>query len=210
MDFLKKRKVYGIGFFVLTFLFSGCASRYFSIESSDYKFNARHETGTLEYAVVRNVLYESGNFKYSRKARKKGVSMAFVKLTNHGDSAVVFSPSAFRILSDTGALKLLSPMVFYDKIHQKSGLFFLYFLLNITYTTLDVSTIPPETHYHFYPTGPPIGILNYLIADAANRKLREDLVKRNLLNRSLLPGETVYGYLYLDSPNPDRVLIETR
>lgn len=210
MIFLKKRGIYGIGFFILTFLFSGCASRYFVTDPAEYVYSTPHQTGDLEYYVIRDVLKKTGNTKYSRKARKKEVSMVSVKLINHGDSAVIFSPSAFRVASDTAVVNLLSPMGFYHKIRQRGGWYFLYGLLNISYSTLDVSTIPPEYQYHYYPIGAPIAFLNYFIALSANRKLRENLLKRNLLDRRLLPGETLYGYLYLDSPNPGKVVIETR
>jgi len=139
--------------------------------------------------------------------------MVAVKITNNSELPIIINSGHFSVASSGQQVKLYSPNEFYNIIKQEKGYYFFWLIGNPTYFNTTPGTItgynpttgtlygtPPVTHYYPIPIGTALAFLNFFTAKAANKRLLADLKQNQLMGKTLEPGGSAYGYIYIDQP----------
>lgn len=137
-----------------------------------------------------DILREAGNNKYAKKELSKNIRLVAVELTNRSDRAISFRED-IEIYSGARKIMPLDPLYAKKELKQIAPLYMLWSLLWVVITKCDnddCSSIP-------IPVGAAIGIINTVKASGANKNLLEDLMRYNMLNKTIEPGETVRGII---------------
>ena len=184
-------------------LFS-CASGYQEVEPTTQNFSSSTENNGVLLHYKYNVLSKK---KYKKKAVKKGVNIAAVKLTNNSGKDLIFGKNIKLVNSNGMSLTLLSQEDTYDLIKQKPGFSLFYLLLSgITLTTEDGGST------NSYPVGLVAGtglaLGNFFGAKSANNKFDAELTDFDIIGKTIKNGETAYGLIGLKSRNPEQINME--
>jgi len=150
-----------------------------------------------------------GNKKYVKKEVKKGYHVAAVRLTNKGDREVNFSRDLTLMYGDRPITPIPGTIAAHD-MKQGVAIYLLYILLN---PRLGGTTDPRTgaiTGGTLLPLGPFLAGGNMLGAGGANTNMRKEFAAYDLTNRTLKPGETVYGIVSLRETAVAPLRIEMR
>lgn len=153
-------------------------------------YNASSEGQGLIFEYKYGVLRDAGNKKYGRKAEDKGIEFVAVAITNDTDQPFNFTNDT-DLYADDRLVTPLEPEEVKKEVRQISGLYMLWglFWLNITNCENgDCSFIP-------LPIGLLIGFGNMGIAQKSNKNFVQDMKFHSLANKTIEPGQTVYGIL---------------
>ena len=197
-----------------TLLGSGCAASYTPL-LPERIVNSQPVAGPsgLSYAYQFDALQARGrNKKYAKKERKQGYHVVAMRVTNNTAAEVNFSRDVVLYYGDHPVLPVAGEVAGRD---MKQGVFIylLYVLLNFTVggtTTSNGYGQTTTTGGSFLPTGPFIAGGNILGASLANKNFREDLMRNDLTNRIIRPGETVSGVVCLRETSVAPLRLELR
>ena len=204
-------------FLIAAVYLSSCAGTYQASNpgSFNYKTVQVNEEQKISYAYIFDIFEKRGFHKYARKEKHKGVNMVAVKITNNSEQTIDLTPDHFSVASTGMQTLLYAPDEFYKIIRQQKGFYFFWLIGNPTFTTTSGGgTItgnsysgyyytPPTTHVYGIPLGTGLAFLNFFIAKHANKVLKADLKQNQLIGKSVEPGGSAYGYIYMQKP-PDR------
>lgn len=110
--------------------------------------------------------------------------------TNETDRVIHFGEDVAIYFGDN-LITALRPEEVHREVRQISGLYMLWGLFWITISNCensDCKVIP-------LPVGLLIGLANMTAAKRANNYFIDDLTRQSLMNKTVAPGETVYGIL---------------
>ena len=175
---------------MLTFIFllSGCAQSYYALDptKSTYPASNNFEEITLNYRY--DILSEKGNKKISKKERQNHIKLVAVKITNNTDKVInIGSNAAF--FSGNSMITPMDAMSIKNNLKQSVPSHLLYLLLTpLTFSINESNPLPVGLIL-----GPAISGGNMLVAGNANKKLNNELVQYDILNRDIQVGETVFG-----------------
>ena len=177
---------------------TGCAGSYSLIRPDQITtYTPSQSSGPVDLAYQFDALRLGGsNKKYRKKEAKKGYHIAAVRVTNNWDRDVNFTRDLNLIYGDRPILPVSSAVAAQD-LKQGVPIYLLYLLLNPTVGGTTDAQTGATTGGTFIPTGPLIAGGNMLVAGGANANLRREFIAFDLTNRTLKPGETVYGILSL-------------
>jgi hypothetical protein len=182
-----------------TLLGSSCAGSYTPIKPDRVAtFQSSPTTAPLQFGYQFDALRLHGrNKKYVKKEQKKGYHVVAVQVKNNTSTDVNFSRDAVLYYGDRPVTPVAADLAAHD-MKQGVAIYLLYVLLNPTfsrYTTTNgqVTSSDGTTLY----IGPFIAGGNMLGASLANNNFRRELEQYDLTNRTIHPGETVYGLLCL-------------
>jgi hypothetical protein len=175
---------------------SSCASSYHAINPQNLHYVANEETSELSFSYRYNIMQEAGNKKYAKKADKRGIELVAVKITNHTKQSLSFRDD-IELYAGSQSVYPMQPHLAHQQIKQNTPIYLLYGLLSfIRFYSVDasgnVSTFPIGLLL-----GPGITGLNMATAASANKALKSELEKSDLLDRTIGPGETVHGIIAL-------------
>lgn len=179
-------------------LTTGCAGSYVPIRPERMAtYISSPTSGPVEMAYQFDALRLGGkNKKYVKKETKLGYHVAAVRVTNKWDREVNFSRDLTLLYGDRPITPIPGTAAARD-LKQGVAIYLLYLLVNPTIgATTDVRT-GQTTGGTVLPLGPFIAGGNMLGASGANTNLRKEFEAYDLTNRTLKPGETVYGILSL-------------
>lgn len=202
------------GLTACTLLGSGCAASYTPI-MPERIVNSQAITGPsgLSYAYQFDALQARGrNKKYAKKEHKQGYHVVALRVTNNTPAEVNFSRDAVLYYGDRPVVPVTGEVAGRD-MKQGVAIYLLYLPLNFTVgatTTTNGYGQTTTTGGTYLPTGPFIAGGNMLGAALANKNFREDLSRLDLTNRSIRPGETVYGVVCLRETNVAPLRLELR
>ena len=172
----------------LLILVTGCAGSYTPIRPERIAtYQASAANAPIDFGYQFDALRLHGrNKKYLKHEAKKGYHVAAVRVTNRTGRELNFSRDLDLIYGDRPITPVAAPTAARD-LRQGVAIYLLY--LPLTFTPAAGSTP--------FPIGPFIAGGNMLGAALANGNLRKEFETFDLTNRTIKPGETVYGILSL-------------
>jgi hypothetical protein len=192
-------------------LTTSCAGTYTLIHPKTISsYTPSQSTGPVSMEYQFDALrLRRGNKKYIKKETKFGYRVAAVRLTNNGDREVNFTRDLNLYLGDRPIVPTSSAIAAHD-LRQGVAIYLLYLLGNVTVG----GTYDPRTNTTsggtFLPTGVLIAGGNMLGAGSANGNLRKEFEAYDLTNRTIKPGETVYGIVSLRETSVAPLRVELR
>lgn len=181
--------------FIGAILFSSCAANYKTVRPNALNYNNISSDSSLTFSYKYDVLMEAGNKRYAKKEQKKNVKVVAVKITNNTPNDLTFS-SDIKLYSGMQEAVLVDPVVVHKELKQTVPTYLLYALftsMRIYISNGDgVKTIPIGLLL-----GPGLAIGNMVEAGSSNTRLRNDMLRYNILNKTIKPGETVTGLIGL-------------
>ncbi|MBB6610300.1 hypothetical protein H7F15_04550 [Pontibacter sp. Tf4] len=185
---------------------SSCASTYKPLDPPTAPYTFSEKTDGLVYSYQYDLLQNKRNKKYAKRETKHLMRVVAVKITNTTDSTISIA-NDYKFMLGNADVVPVPPAIAANKLKQGVPIYLLYLLLNVRITTEENGK---ETSSTFIPTGPPIAGLNMIIAANANRKFKEELIAFDISNKTVAPGETVYGLLTLQTIAPAPIRIARR
>ena len=194
-----KRSTYlstGAGLLLLT---AGCAGSYTPIRPDRVAtYQASSANAPVDFGYQFDALRLNGrNKKYRKHEAKKGYHVAAVRVTNNSGRELNFSRDLVLQYGDRPITPVAAPIAAKD-LKQGVAIYLLYLLLNVNLSsTTTTNGYVTQSNNTFLPTGPFIAGGNMLGASLANGNMRKEFQAFDLTNRTIKPGETVYGILSL-------------
>ena len=192
-------------------LTTGCAGSYTAIQPDRIAtYISTPSASPVELAYQFDALRQrGGNKKYIKKEAKNGYHVAAVRLTNKSNREINFSRDVEFIYGDRPAVPTPSVVAAHD-LRQGVAIYLLYLLLN---PTIGATTDPRTGAISggtTLPLGPFIAGGNMLGASGANANLRKEFAAYDLTNRTIKPGETVYGIVSMRETSVAPIRAELR
>ena len=189
---------FAAGLLALTTLTTGCAGSYTPIRPQRIAtYISSPNSGPIDMGYQFDALrLGRSNKKYVKKEAKRGYHVAAIRVTNNWDRELNFSRDLVLQYGDRPIVPVPAAIAAQD-MKQGAAIYLLYLLLNINVGgTRDVQT-GVTTGGTFLPTGLFIAGGNILGASLANGNMRKEFEAFDLTNRTIKPGETVYGIISL-------------
>lgn len=171
-------------------LMQGCASRYQKIEPEkiDYIASNPFEKITLDYK------YDLLSKKYKKKETGNNIKLVAVKITNNSNKDLIFGKNIKIISSNNREIDIVDNETIFKILRQRPASYLWYMLL------------APLNIYEGGNTTP-IGLAlvpgavggNIIIANSANKKFRNELIKYNITGLTIKKGEILYGLIGINS-----------
>jgi hypothetical protein len=186
-------------FLALLALFAAsCAQTYRPINPQKINYTYADTTGGIIFAYEYNVLGQTGNHKYAKKAQKKNMRLAAVKLTNTTDSVINVQQLTF--FNGHEPITPLSGKAMKAVIGQRPPAHLLYLLLIFSGVFIqDNETGTREVIPIGWVLGPAISLGNLGVSNAANKNFVKTIDKQQITPQSILPKGTVYGLIGFQS-----------
>jgi len=179
--------------FASVIVFSGCAATYMPVNPPVLNYSSHSFEDGIEFSYKYDVMMETGNKKYARKADRKGVKLIAIKITNNSDTVINLSGNA-AFYSGQDQLFPLEPIAIKGLIKQIAPVYLPYLLMSVF--VLNVSNgIQTNTYPVGIALGVPITAGNIIAAALANKNMLTELYAYNVLYRDIQKGETVYGII---------------
>ncbi|MDW3193453.1 MAG: hypothetical protein R8G66_13855 [Cytophagales bacterium] len=194
-----------IAFLLLSGLLASCASSYRNINPNGLNYNGSHEHNGVTFQYKYDVLRESGNKKYAKRETKKEVQLIGLSITNNSDQPLTLAKDV-NIIANNEVVLPLDPKSTQSFLKQNVPIYLLYFLLS--FNTQSCENGDCETT--IYPIGIPIAAGNMIMAGSANSKFLNELETKDILNKTVQRGETVYGLVGLRSTQYAPLTFEIR
>lgn len=178
-------------------LATSCAGSYTPIRPdrvATYQSSAAN--APVDFAYQFDALRLRGNKKYVKKEAKRGYHVAAVRVTNRTGRDLNFSRDLVLQYGDRPITPVAGTIAAHD-MKQGVAIYLLYLLLNFNVGGTTDARTGATTGATYLPTGPFIAGGNMLGAGLANKNLRKEFETFDLTNRTIKPGETVYGILSL-------------
>ncbi len=179
---------------VLIIGLSSCAVKYKPINISTYKFDQNELFENIELSYKYNILKESGNNKQATKETIHNLKILAVNITNHSESTIKIGDDIQFYFGET-PIELIDNDKIYKKIKQKGAGYLPYLLLSF----MNVAINDNRSYENQTRIGFPIAIgitgLNMIKSGTNNVLLLDDLKKYDIINKDILPGETISGII---------------
>lgn len=192
---------------VFLLLFSSCASTYKPVTLDQFSYDDDQISNGVQVSYAHNLQYMSKNRWYTKKEKKFGMIAVAVKVENKTNESIQLYPENFRVLGPNGvARRLYTPVEYGEKVRQRTGRHLLHALYGpwiFTWETDSYGNI--DTNVIFLPVGAVIGIGNAIRASKANRINVENLDRTAIWNKTVEPGEVVYGTLLIAGMHGDEL-----
>jgi len=193
-SFLHIRRSFGLFILAVTVVLSGCAHGYSAIETQSVPYGSASESESVTFEYRLNALEAAGNGGFAKKSRKESVAPIPLRVTNNRDEAVRITRETLDVTSGSAAPYLVPAAKAADDIGQAHGWHALWGLLNVFYTGPDGNTI-------YLPVGPAIGLFNIIRGASANSSLESDFNEKSLYGRSIEPGQSAQGLVFVADGN---------
>lgn len=173
----------------LVALLTGCASSYKSVSYDTLDSTGVQSTEGLDIAYR----YEAQPGYYGKKASKRGYDVVAVRVTNTLDAPVTLNTSTLRLQAGGTPVAPIRPDIVTDNIKQPVWSYLLWNLANLTIYDGEGDFVA------FIPVGLGISILNMVQSSSANGRVERAYTEQSLMGRTIAPGETVDGLLFLST-----------
>ena len=188
-------------FGIVSFIFSGCARVYHTIDPDLHRFENKKELmENVDIYYSYGAQKMAGNKPATRKENKRGVTLIAVQIHNNSDEPVRLSENLFSIHSGSGRMiAILNSLSYMDATQQSAPSFVIWYgLAGIGYTR-ESSTGPSGTAttntFTWSPLPLAIGVINAIIAGVANKKQRDNLFVESIFDRTIAPKSVLSGLI---------------
>lgn len=171
-------------------LIQGCASRYKKIEPEKIEYIASNpfEKITLDYK------YDLLSKKYKKKETGHNIKLVAVKITNKSNKDLIFGKNIKIISSDNRDIEIVDNETIFKTLRQRPASYLWYMLLAPLNIYEDGKTTPIGLAIVPGAVGG-----NIIIANSANKKFKNELIKYNITGLTIKKGETLYGLIGINS-----------
>lgn len=176
-------------FLLIPAFISGCASSYKPLKPDKTQYLNSTEIDQFRFSYKLGVLREHGNKKYAKREDRKAIRLASVKIVNNSPRPVVVGEDVLFYTGDS-KLILLDPSILHKELKQGVPEYLLFLLL----TPMQLTTGDDSTPIGFV-VGPGIAFGNMIGAGAANQNFLRELNTFNVINKTINPGETLFGLI---------------
>jgi hypothetical protein len=201
---------YGIHatFLGLLLALSSCAATYNKInpEGISYTNLTAQDGVTLGYRFA--VLEESQNRKYAKKEIKTGIKLVALSLTNGTEKDLTLGQNLF-LYAGERQLALADQSATIRALKQRTPSYLGYLLLSFLNVYVD-NGIERKIYPVGLVVGPAITIGNMAMASGANNNFTREMMRYNLFNRTIKPGEKVFGLVGLRNTSYDPLSIKLK
>ena len=190
-------------FCILLSFFTSCVSKYKVIEPAKLNYLSQKEMEDVSFEYK----YHGLEKQCAKKAQKKGISLATVKISNNSERDLQFGKDLKVTYSNGKEVYLLESSEIYSEMKQKGAKQLLWLLLSPVnlYTSNGQST-----------TTIPIGIAagaglttsGILTTSSANKRFKNQLMELDLNGVTIEKGETKYGMIGMYSSTPESLDIK--
>jgi hypothetical protein len=178
----------------LILILSSCASTYKSLRPTSSYYGNTEESNGVIFSYKHGVLTESGNKKYAKREASKAIKIVSVKIINNSNNDLIIGQNA-KFYSGNSELRLIEPITLHRQLKQGVPIYLLYLLLTpVKFYSSSSKGSVNETPIGL-GLGPGISIGNMAVAGSANQNFLEELTKFDLINKKILPGQTVFGLI---------------
>jgi len=186
---------------------NGCAASYWRISPDIRKYAAGDTTARITVMYKYDVLALAGNKRYVKKESKAGISVVALKITNHTDS--VLQTARMKFFFGNRQVVPLSAYSSSQMLRQGVLIYLLWALLTFSiYDNSYNSAGRAKENPTIIPIGLPIAAGNMIGAGAANGNLRKEFVLYDISDKTIRPGETIYGIISLKELTHKPIRIE--
>lgn len=177
-----------------TILFCGCAMYYRPISPERLNYNILEKQEGLEFSYHYDVLRERGNKKMAKKELNSGIKIVAVRITNNSDTTISMGRD-ISFYTGLNEVTLLSPTVVKNAVKQSVIGYAPYFIGAIGNSTVTFNGKVVSTFNFGLILWPGIAIGNMLVANSANSNLLKELIKYDMTDMKIKPGETTFGII---------------
>lgn len=188
---------------LLASLVCGCASTYKPLEPSRLTYQMpRHLNDSVLVSYIYDVQELTGNRRYARKEKIRGMISVAVRIENRSSSALMISKENFKVYSADRESAFYTPLEYSKKVKQRVGAHLLHALYGPWALSWETNN-KGETDYDFIyiPVGAIIGIGNAIRAGTANKANFETAEKYELWNKTVEPGGVLSGLIFIPYNN---------
>jgi len=199
-------------YLALCLLFSSCASSFKSINPQNIPYSFTENTADVQFSYAYDVLSLKGNKKYAKKEKKQRMRVVAVRITNNSEKSFRLNEN-LKLIVGNNPIVPIDPSIVGQDIKQGTWIYLLYIPLNFTLgatTTTNMYGQMETSGGTTLPTGPLLSMYNILVARSANKNFRTELEKFNLLDKTIEPGQTVYGLISLYSLTAEPIKFEVQ
>jgi len=135
-----------------------------------------------------------------------------VRITNNSEKSFRLNEN-LKLIVGNNPIVPIDPSIVGQDIKQGTWIYLLYIPLNFTLgatTTTNMYGQMETSGGTTLPTGPLLSMYNILVARSANKNFRTELEKFNLLDKTIEPGQTVYGLISLYSLTAEPIKFEVQ
>lgn len=203
------KKILPILFLSSSLLVSSCASSFKSINPEKVPYSYTSKESSVQYSYAYDVLAMKGNRKYVKKERKHGLRVVAVKIVNTTDQTLRLNDN-LKLMVGNNQTVPVAPTISAKELKQGVSIYLLYLLLNFTIggTPTTTNGVTTTTGGTTIPSGPFIAGGNMIVAASANKNLKTELLRYNLVDKDIAPGQTVYGLVTLHTLSTDPIRFE--
>jgi hypothetical protein len=178
--------------FTAAIFFCSCAANYKTVRPNALNYNNLSTDSSLTFSYKYDVLMEAGNKRYAKKEQKKNVKVVAVKITNNTSSDLHFNTD-IKLYAGLQEAVVVDPVVVHKELKQTVPTYLFYLLLTpmrfYVYKNGATTTNLPIGLF----LGPGLSIGNMVEAGSSNTRLRNNLLRYNIQNKTIRAGETVTG-----------------
>jgi hypothetical protein len=168
--------------FTAAIFFCSCAANYKTVRPNALNYNNLSTDSSLTFSYKYDVLMEAGNKRYAKKEQKKNVKVVAVKITNNTSSDLHFNTD-IKLYAGLQEAVVVDPVVVHKELKLLTPMRFYVYKNGATTTNLPIGLF----------LGPGLSIGNMVEAGSSNTRLRNDLLRYNIQNKTIRAGETVTG-----------------
>jgi hypothetical protein len=185
---------------VFAIALSSCARTYHAINPAVWNYdNSKVIADNVIISYRYDVQNAVQNKPYARKETKKNLKLLAIRIENNSKSPIQFKKENFVIKTNNGRdIKIVDPLLYTKKIRQYSETFVLFYgLAGIGYQWGEINGESySQFTYNFIPLI--IGVGNAIFGEISNGKQKEEILEKQIFDKTILPGERFYGIITIE------------
>jgi hypothetical protein len=182
---------------LLTIFLFGCATKYRPVNPQQLSYGTKAEKSEVELYYKYDVLAEANNVKYVNKELRRDVKLVAVKIYNNTTQQITIGENA-KFYGDDKEIMLLGTDALRRELRQGLPAYMAYLVMApLKYSFEKDNGRKTVDVFYGAAAGGTLAAVNMYKAGKANSKLKKELEKNSLFNKTVLPGETVYGLIGL-------------
>ncbi len=191
---------------LITSLCISCAGPYRGLTPSLLPFNNSQTSGPLEISYAFEAQKINRNKRYAKKEDKFGMKAIGVRIKNNSNSAVTLTESNLAVYVNNSRAVYIPSDIYASKVKQTEAFYMLHTLWGIGYERTEtvssqggfITTSTVEERVTINPLIV-LGPYNTIRAANANAKHKRILNETSIFNKTMAPGETLFGTILIKS-----------
>jgi hypothetical protein len=191
-----------LGIILLAIIISSCARRYNVINTKIMNYYNKQVSENVEFSYIYDIQFDAGNKRYTIKEKKNNLAAIAIKITNNRDSAIHITRSNLNVKSENGDnVPFIDPKIYCKRVRQSSEIFLLYAIMGVSVITTEDEKGNVDSEFYYNPLYAGIALGNFIAGEVANSKHKKYITQNQVFDKTVQPGQTVYGILIIPENN---------